>query len=102
MRSRSTNAPRIDERPEKRRSRCVAGTFAVVVLALVATGAATPAYAYIDPGTGGMLLQLLLGGVAGAAVIVRLYWQRLKAGFQRLTGSHDDPSSADHNRDADR
>jgi Flp pilus assembly protein TadB len=38
---------------------------------------AAPAYAYVDPGSGGMMLQLLLGGVAGAAVIVRLYWQRL-------------------------
>ena len=37
---------------------------------------ATPAYAYVDPGSGGMLIQLLLGGFAGAALIVRLYWQR--------------------------
>lgn len=37
----------------------------------------SPAFAYIDPGTGGMLLQLLLGGVAGAVVILKLYWRRL-------------------------
>jgi hypothetical protein len=37
---------------------------------------ATPAFAYIDPGSGGMMMQLLLGGVAGVAVLVRLYWQR--------------------------
>lgn len=36
------------------------------------------AFAYLDPGTGSMLLQLLLGGVAGALVIGKLYWQRLK------------------------
>lgn len=35
------------------------------------------AQAYLDPGSGSMLLQLLLGGVAGAAVILRLYWRRL-------------------------
>lgn len=33
----------------------------------------TPAHAYLDPGTGGMLVQLLLGGIAGAVVIVKLY-----------------------------
>ena len=46
---------------------------------------ATPAYAYVDPGSGGMLIQLLLGGVAGAALIVRLYWQRFlkRIGFRR-------------------
>ncbi len=33
--------------------------------------------AYMDPGTGSLFLQLLLGGVAGAAVILKLYWHRL-------------------------
>jgi hypothetical protein len=46
---------------------------------------ATPAYAYVDPGSGGMLVQLLLGGIAGVIVALRLYWRRLlKAlGFRR-------------------
>lgn len=35
--------------------------------------------AYLDPGSGSMLVQLLLGGVAGAAVIVKLGWHRLRA-----------------------
>jgi hypothetical protein len=34
-------------------------------------------YAYLDPGSGSMLMQLVLGGVAGLGVIVRLYWRRL-------------------------
>jgi hypothetical protein len=33
--------------------------------------------AYLDPGTGSMLVQLLVGGVAAAAVTVKLYWHRL-------------------------
>jgi len=35
-----------------------------------------PAYAYLDPGSGSMLLQVLLGGVAALAVILKLYWNR--------------------------
>ena len=35
------------------------------------------AHAYIDPGAGSILLQLLLGGVAGAFVFFRLFKQRL-------------------------
>lgn len=35
-----------------------------------------PAWAYLDPGTGSMLLQLLLGGIAGIAMILKLYWRR--------------------------
>ena len=33
-----------------------------------------PAFAYLDPGSGSMILQLLLGGVAGAVMVVKLYW----------------------------
>jgi hypothetical protein len=38
--------------------------------------------AYLDPGSGSMLVQLLLGGVAGAAVIMKLGWQRFKDMFR--------------------
>jgi hypothetical protein len=45
----------------------------------------TKVEAYLDPGSGSMLVQLLLGGVAGAAVIAKLSWQRLRGIFQRST-----------------
>ena len=34
-------------------------------------------FAYLDPGTGSMLVQLLVGGVAAAAVAIKLYWFRI-------------------------
>ncbi len=37
-----------------------------------------PASAYLDPGTGSMMLQVLLGGVAGTMVVGKLYWQRFR------------------------
>ena len=33
--------------------------------------------AYLDPGAGSMVLQALLGGVAGVLVLLKLYWRRL-------------------------
>jgi hypothetical protein len=33
------------------------------------------AFAYMDPGSGSMMLQLLLGGIAGVGVIIKLYWK---------------------------
>ncbi len=39
-----------------------------------------------------MLLQLLLGGFAGAAVIIKLYWYRIKEGFQRVFGGGARPN----------
>jgi uncharacterized membrane protein len=41
------------------------------------------AYAYIDPGTGSLLVQGLLAAVAGAMVTIRFYWQRIVAFFGR-------------------
>jgi hypothetical protein len=40
-------------------------------------------YAYLDPGTGAVALQLLLGGIVAALAAVRMYWGRLKALFLR-------------------
>ena len=34
-------------------------------------------FAYLDPGSGSMLVQLLVGGVAAAVVALKLYWYRL-------------------------
>ncbi len=50
-------------------------TALVVMWLLLVTPA--PAHAYLDPGSGSMLLQALLGGIAGVAVLVRMTWRRL-------------------------
>ena len=54
----------------------------------------TPAYAYIDPGAGSIILQVLLGGVAGALVLGKLYLSQLKdllgKLFRRSGGSKTD------------
>jgi len=46
--------------------------------------------AYIDPGTGSLVFQVLVGAAVGALVTVKLYWQRVKAFFARRR-SPDDP-----------
>ena len=48
-----------------------------------------PAFAYLDPGTGSIMLQLLLGGVAGGLVVAKLYWHKLKGFFVRDTSGED-------------
>ena len=34
-------------------------------------------FAYLDPGTGSMLVQLLVGGAAAVGVGLKLYWHRI-------------------------
>ena len=41
--------------------------------------AAAPAMAYLDPGTGSMLLQVILGGLAAVGVALKLYWYKIRA-----------------------
>jgi hypothetical protein len=38
-----------------------------------------PVPAYIDPGAGSMMLQVLLGGSAAVLVVLKLTWRRLLA-----------------------
>jgi hypothetical protein len=50
------------------------------------------ALSYIDPGTGSMLLQVIIGGVAAAAVGLKLFWSRL-LGFFRIRRRGEEPKA---------
>jgi hypothetical protein len=50
--------------------------------------------AYIDPGTGGLILQFVLGGVAGLAALVRYRWSSIR---RRFTASDAAPSESGDN-----
>jgi len=39
---------------------------------------ADPVLAYLDPGTGSMMLQVILGGIAAVGVALKLYWHKLR------------------------
>jgi hypothetical protein len=38
----------------------------------------TPAFAYIDPGTGSLWIQTMIAFAAGSLITVKMYWQRFK------------------------
>jgi hypothetical protein len=48
------------------------------ILAALIAGLPMPALAYIDPGTGSMLIQSLIAAVAAALVFGRTLWHRVK------------------------
>ena len=54
-----------------------AQSFRLTVAALLVGMLTSPAFAYLDPGTGSIILQVLLGGVAGVALAGKLYWHKL-------------------------
>ena len=61
----------------------------IFFLAFTATLAPTPAYAYLDPGSGSMLLQVVLGGFAAIGVMAKLYWHRLTSILRRKERDRD-------------
>ena len=44
------------------------------------------AFAYLDPGTGSIILQSLIAGIIGSMAFARMYWTRLKALVGRTFG----------------
>ena len=65
---------------------CLTCSAYLCALALLLVGISTStAHAYLDPGTGSMILQLVLGGVAGLLLAGKLYWRKLVSmlGFKR-------------------
>ena len=52
----------------------------------------TTLFAYLDPGSSSMILQVIAGGLAAVAVTAKLYWNRLLR-FLRI--KKDDPETAE-------
>ena len=48
---------------------------------LILLGSPQPAFAYLDPGTGSMILQGLIAGIAVAGFTIKTYWYKLRSLF---------------------
>ena len=53
-----------------------------------------PVYAYLDPGTGSYIFQLIIGGFVGALFLVKVYWDRIKSLFVKGKQEEDDDNTA--------
>jgi hypothetical protein len=53
------------------------GLFFALLAAVLLVGMDQPAHAYLDPGTGSMLLQAAAGGIFVAVVFLRKSWRLL-------------------------
>jgi hypothetical protein len=46
--------------------------------------------AYLDPGSGSYLLQLLIAGLLGSLFVIRASWGKIKGFFRGLFGRQED------------
>ena len=51
-------------------------------------------FGYLDPGSGSMLMQLLVGGIAGLGVFCKLYGRVLIGALSRRFGAVQPPQEA--------
>jgi hypothetical protein len=51
--------------------------------------------AYLDPGTGSLVTQLILAGLLGAGFFIRLFWKNIRAFFQRLFKQQNEAGDGD-------
>jgi divalent metal cation (Fe/Co/Zn/Cd) transporter len=62
------------------KSKKIMSTAIISMTALIFSS--SPAYAYLDPGTGSAILQGIIGAIAAIAIVLKLYWHR----FLRILG----------------
>jgi len=62
---------------------CVRMVFFVSIVALV-LAAEQPTLAYLDPGSGSVALQVVLGGLGALGVLARLLWRGASARIARF------------------
>jgi hypothetical protein len=51
----------------------------LAILVLCSWLAPTRALAYVDPGSGSILIQVVIAAVVGIGVTVKMYWRKIKA-----------------------
>ncbi len=54
--------------------------FAILALAL---GFSSPAFAYLDPGSGSAIVSAIIGAFVAAGLVIKTYWYKLKGLFSR-------------------
>jgi len=56
-------------------------TFTIIILSGITFN---DAYAYVDPGTGGAIIQAAIGALVAVGIGIKIYWQRIRMKFSSL------------------
>ena len=59
-------------------------TSAILIAALILMITIRDAHAYIDAGTGSLLIQFLLAGMFGSIFMIKMFWRSLVGRFNRM------------------
>jgi len=51
--------------------------------------------AYLDPGTGSIVLQFIIGGILGLALTLKIFWRRIVSMFTGKKNTSEEVESGD-------
>lgn len=54
-----------------------------------------PRQAYLDPGTGSMVIQMVAAALFGSLAVLSMFWSRIKEFFRTLTATRGAKEGAD-------
>lgn len=52
-------------------------------------------FAYLDPGTGSLILQVIIGGILGVGVVLKTYWSKIRSLFKKSKKPETDTEKAE-------
>jgi len=58
--------------------------FLILLLTLYFSTLTSHAHAYLDPGTGSMMLQIVIASLIGGLFALKGYWSRIKGFFLKI------------------
>ena len=67
--------------------------FVLIFFLFIYFSTQTNVHAYIDPGTGTIILQALIGGIVAAGAAVSFYWRKLKSFFSKKKNDEKKPEN---------
>ncbi|MFH1479554.1 MAG: hypothetical protein ABIG92_07300 [Candidatus Omnitrophota bacterium] len=61
---------------------CIAKIFIIICIFYIVFPKAS--YAYIDPGSGSFVIQLVIGALCGLSFLVKVYWRKIISFFSNI------------------
>ena len=62
-------------------SKSTVALLSVFLAVIFLVGSESAAWAYLDPGSGSLILQIALGALVGFFATLKIYWNKIKAFF---------------------
>jgi hypothetical protein len=62
----------------------------LIIISLFLLSFSDPLYAYLDPGTGSLIIQALIAGIVGVLYVIKIYWQKIKSLFIKESDKTND------------